>query len=875
MRRTYGIVLVLLICFHANGQQVFQLSGRVIDSAGAGLTPATVELTDGEDTLTTVTSTNGDFILPRVAFRPFKLHISMKGYVSYEHTIGLVSGKNLHLSPITLKPDFQELDPVVVSRQRAIIISGDTISYNTSAFPVQDGADIEEILRRLPGVEVDMDGDVYVHGKKLERVIVNGKEFFGGNVLLAIRNLPADITSKLQVIDDYGDQARLTGIKVGEPAKVLNIVLKNDKRDGGFGQVQAGAGSAGKYVSQVFANRFENDRQISGNFTAADNNPAGPDPNHSAAASYADQWGPKVSWGLSGATNNDNPHTQSRMSQQTYYPGDEINTNQSSETNTSIRSQGGSGIVTIKPNGHTTLRISPLFGNNTLLQQSQISSTILEQDSTYLKSTLSQAANRVRTSTRNVSTNVYFEKSVPESHKLFSVQGNIHYTGTGQFSDNILNSQVILDSQVTYTPTHYEITNKSPTVNLSLVSKYFFPLARQSFLDLGYNTQSSLSSTNIRTQSLDSVSQSLSIVDSLSSQTQYNTYFQELHGGYIGMFHSLSLWANVNGRQTSMVGTVGEKAQTISYHYLSLLPQIDATWKISQAKSLSFNYRTSNNLPSLQQINPIPDVTNPQALITGNSGLKPSSTKSIAAHYESSNLRPNQYSGIGIGFTYSVTENPIITSTSHPKDSTQVIQATTFINTGHISGIGANYEATMPSFLHHWLTILLKGNVSRGQSLTMTDGILYPTTNYSLTQELHLHLLIPDVTDVDFQGNYSVVRTVYVVASGLPGSFQSAFLAINVKQNFFKHWSFVGRLSQIYSDAGRGLTPTPAAMTGSIQRELFRHNKASITLSGFNLLNSMSGTSESLSAITKTQTQSSLVGRYFLLTFDIKLQKFH
>ncbi len=227
MKKACAILLLCLAFYVGYAQQGFQLVGMITDSAGHPLSRATVQLIDNRDTAAVLTGDDGKFGFSGVAGHRVRLLVTNAGYHAFSRGYSLAGSRTSYLlPPVALRTAYLDLDPVTVSRIRPVTIVEDTVSYHAAAFPVMDGSEVEDILKRLPGVEVNLEGNVIVRGRKLEKVLVNGKEFFGGDVLLAIRNLPADVVEKLQIIDDYGDKARLTGIKTGEPGKILNIVLK-------------------------------------------------------------------------------------------------------------------------------------------------------------------------------------------------------------------------------------------------------------------------------------------------------------------------------------------------------------------------------------------------------------------------------------------------------------------------------------------------------------------------------------------------------------------------------------------------------------------------------------------------------------------------
>ena len=177
-----------------------------------------------------------------------------------------------------------------------VILKEDTVQYDASAFKVREGDAVAEVIRKLPGVEVDKNGNITAQGEAVTKVRLNGKDYFGDDVAAAIQNLPADIIQNLQIIDDYGDQANITGLKTGTPQKILNINLQPDKKKGYFAKSNIGAGSESRYSGGIKANALNGDQQFS--FEADLNNTegrsAGTSENKSVKLNYRNNLGKKV-----------------------------------------------------------------------------------------------------------------------------------------------------------------------------------------------------------------------------------------------------------------------------------------------------------------------------------------------------------------------------------------------------------------------------------------------------------------------------------------------------------------------------------------------------------------------------------------------------
>jgi len=232
-------ILLLLVSFLINytvySQTVRDISGVVKDSTGTGIFAATIKYIAGGDTTFTRSNTEGEFIFSGVKSSTFLLSVTSLGYQALNKRFLYNDAETpIKLEPIILKFENRLLSEVVISGTPGVTIKEDTIIYRAADYALRENALAEDLLKKLPGVEVDKDGNVTAQGKAITKVRVNGKDFFGGDVKTATQQLPANILESAQIIDDYGDQANLTGIRNGDPEKILNFTIRPDKNKGYF-----------------------------------------------------------------------------------------------------------------------------------------------------------------------------------------------------------------------------------------------------------------------------------------------------------------------------------------------------------------------------------------------------------------------------------------------------------------------------------------------------------------------------------------------------------------------------------------------------------------------------------------------------------------
>ena len=266
------LLFVLSLCFIGDGLSSqtadYQLSGTVTDPDQQALPGATVVAMNPVDSTLlsfAISDGNGTFTLKRIALADIVLQITYVGYGSFQQLVSFTAEEpHLDLGEIWLSPENLFLEEVVVKGEHVpVLIKGDTIQYQADAFSVRADDNVERLLKQLPGVEVQRDGSIKAQGEDVKNVLVDGKPFFGNNPQVATRNLPADAVESVQVYDEASELEEFSGIDDGEEEKTINLVLKEDKKAGQFGEITAGYGTDGRYQGKASINRFSGQSQLS------------------------------------------------------------------------------------------------------------------------------------------------------------------------------------------------------------------------------------------------------------------------------------------------------------------------------------------------------------------------------------------------------------------------------------------------------------------------------------------------------------------------------------------------------------------------------------------------------------------------------------
>jgi hypothetical protein len=267
MKFFLSALLLLAFIFASQAQSKLTIRGTVRDTTDSPLDYTSVLLLSPKDSALvayTLTNKSGEYQFKNVDRQPLLIKATYMGYLPFQKELVLPQTDLLEVEEIQLMPILQELYEVVVKAAKApLMMRGDTLEYDASKFKVPPGATLEELLRKLPGIQIDKDGNIVAQGQQVQKVTVDGRRFFGGNTKMATQNLNAESISKLQLYDDKSEQSKLTGVEDGVKEKTLNVELKEEAKKGGFGKVSASGGTDERWTANGSFNKFDDANQFS------------------------------------------------------------------------------------------------------------------------------------------------------------------------------------------------------------------------------------------------------------------------------------------------------------------------------------------------------------------------------------------------------------------------------------------------------------------------------------------------------------------------------------------------------------------------------------------------------------------------------------
>lgn len=911
------------------------VSGAVQDTTGATIPGAVVKLFTGKDSLQTATDGNGGFLFRNVATSEFRITVQSIGYTPINRRfINDASLSSIKLPAIKMKTSSTLLNTVTVEGKGAVTVKEDTVEYRVKDFAVREGAPVEDVIKKLPGVDVDKDGNVTAQGKSVTKVRVNGKDFFGGDVKTATQNLPADVIESIQVVDDYGDQANLTGVKTGEPDKILNIVVRKDKNKGYFGQGTVGGGNDqiptskdGRYIGNVNANVFNNDQQISvignlnntnantftfsgagsgisnrgggggGNFGGGGGNGGGGggrgnairniglsansttvpvnglNDTKSIGLNYRDDYGKKVT--VYGSYSFSDRITNTNT--------DELqinNTNQGTSRNTSNENENNDNLnhrfnfnLEWRPDTMNFIKFSPTFSYNKNISTSLSSQNNVAPIGTNIF-TLNNINNTVSpTIFGNLLLNHKFNKK--GRNVSLNLSGNLNKNTQDQTADYNYTQQAgrVNPSQ------NIDVNNRSSNFNADF--SYLEPLGKKSFLELELEYNRNYTLNNRLTDTLTANGQ---FVYSNLLSNNFNYTFTTNRAGlnYRYIADKFNYTVGLGVQPSVLEGQSVTRNTSIRNTNFNYIPEVRFVYRFSRTQEFRFDYDGRSNQPSFNQLQPVADLSNAAFPVEGNPNLNPEFNNNLRMRYNRFDFKSGNLLLANVSFTQ--TQDKIVTNninlpriptgrdSIYPGGST----LTRYLNTNGFYTANAFFLYSKP-FAQRKYTISYNGFLTYNNNIGFINDLKNIGRNWAYTNGLKFRVNLVDIMDTELNGNYTVNRTNNSLNSPtiINTNVNTLNLGLAGKQYFFKDWTlgydYTKTINNGYSST---ITQNPNILNAYVERRFLKNNLATLRLSAFDLFKENVGITNIQNANQTTQSLTNRLSRYYLLTFTYRLQKF-
>lgn len=913
-----SLTLLLVLVAMVSSAQRFTIRGQATDTVKSGMPSATVMLLQQKDSsLVSFGSTDrqGNFELKNIARGDYQLKITFVGFSTTVRKIASTefSSPVLDLGRLTMEPVSKELEELVIKGEKApVTVKKDTIEFNAGSFKVKQNANVEDLLKKMPGIEVETDGSIRAQGEQVQRVMVDGREFFGRDPKLATRNLPADAIDKVQVFDKKSDQAVFTGIDDGQREKTINLELKEEKRNGAFGNMMAGAGTDDRFQARASINKFAKGEQLSflgmGNnvneqgFSMDDymnfsggsqqmmgggggggrmtiqvdgNSPSGVPlnfggrqngilTNYAGGLNTNQDFGTKTKLNASYFYNNLNQNISQVLNRINYLPNGSYDFNQSSkQVNQSDNHRGNlvldhaidsanslkfTAAATLTNSEQSIQSVSQTYNLNDALQNESIRDTYNKGKSSNLNSSLLYR-HRFAKKGRTISATLTAGISQTNSDGTLS--------STNEFFTSVPEKKVIEQTN----------TQKNENYSYGAQVSYTEPLGGRKYLEANYS---------IRTNRNDVIRD---VYDVNSGTPVYNdTLSNRYNSNYLYSRPGLNLRVNrqkfnftvgASYQNTRLKGDLTLRDTTIDRTFENILPVARFNYDFTSFKHLSFNYETNMQEPTIQQLQPVVDNADPLNLSSGNPNLRPGYAHQFRLSY--TQFDPASSIGFFAFLNSTYTTNAI--AYSQTVDPETLVRLTVPVNVDYNLRLSGNFNfgfpirkinsrfSVGPTYTYNRGITLINFQENRSDSRTYGGTVRY---DYTFKEVLTLGL----------SANLSQNKTEYSFSTTQNQQYLNETYSSDLNINFLKNYSFNTTYDFYhYRSQTTGFDQTIPILNLSVSRFLLKNNVGELKLAVVNALDKSMGVSQTATSNYLQQETMNNLGRYYMISFTYALNK--
>ena len=941
------------------------IKGRLVDATDttATLVEASVKLLKADKDSAFVAGTTADadgvWSLDGVGEGHYLVKFSYVGYADRTLKVAVgADGRDVDFGKIMLTPNTVLLKEAVVKGVKTpITVKEDTIEYNADSYKTQANAVVEDLLKRLPGVEVGSDGKITANGKEVKKILVDGKEFFSDDPTVASKNIPANMVNKLQVVDRKSDLARLTGVDDGDDETVINLTVKKGMNNGWFGTVNAGYGTDDRYAASLNANYFRNGNQLTviggGNNT---NNLGFTDGGASRFQRFggsrgittSQMAGINFSVGTNGSQGEDKEKL--RVGGDLMYSHSDRDTRQSTarqylfQDSTSYYNSASSA----RDKGHnlrgdfrmrwridslSTLEFRPNF------QLNFSKSTRADSSMTRAGNALQSPVNSSFSTYNNDGKSYEFGGELVFNHNFmshpgrsYSAQVRYNYSKVNEDGNTYTQNRYFLKSDSTETIDQIYSNDRRTNgisgrlswteplgniknarfLQLSYRGNYRYSTANKMVYDITRATDGSLSNStlggynnftllsvltdpNLRRaigqeygSNVLSDGQLLSTVLSLElgpeldrdlnerqSNDFANKYFdQALTVGFrqVRKQYNLNLGASVNSAMSSSEDRMNSARDIPSHWVWTVAPYARFRYRFTRTRSLSFDYRMRSSQPSLTQLQPVADVSNPLNIVVGNPDLKPTFTHRINLRFNDFNQQAQRsiMGMLGVNFA----QNSIISTVKY--DSTTGGRTTTYANVNGVWDAFGMGMLSLPfsanksfSFTSHLFTRFSQTvgynndayNRSQTFSINYSPGLAYRTDMFDLEIRPRYNF---QTTHNSVQTAVSNNRNIHTYGGQFNGTYSAPFgLVLSTDLSY-----------SATSGYSAGYDTKQWIWNGSIAYQFLKDKKASVMISVYDILGQRKNVNRNVTASYIEDAIYNSLGRYGMLTLTYRFTSF-
>ena len=939
MKRFWVIAVMLFAA--SVGMSAADVSGTLVSGTDQSpLSGASVRLMrdNADSTFVAATSAgrDGSFRLGGVARGKYLVSFSFLGYETLTRRVTMAD-KNIDMGRVTMTESSILLqETTVVGVKTEIVVKEDTIEYNADSYRTQPNAVVEDLLKRLPGVEVDSEGKITANGKEITKILVDGEEFFSDDPKVATKNLPVNIVDKLQVIDRKSDLARLTGVDDGEDETVINLTVKKGMKNGWFGNATAGYGTDDRYSGNFMVNYFKDKNQFSILGSANNTNEMGfTDRGASRFTRFGGRNGISTTQSI-GVNFAVGTEEKLRVGGDVFYSHSDRDSRNSSNRqylfpdSTSYYDEAGSS----RDRGHnisgnfrlkweidsfSTFEFRPRFSVSFSDSESADSSATRAGDAA--RSLVNRSlSNKLNDGTsyemsgrivfnhkfrshpgRSYSASLNYQFSdtkedgstytdntyflVPDENETInqiydnhqwsnSIQGRLTWTEplgnvkNARFLTFSYNGQYRFNNADKYVYDLVEATSAATTANSALMSMLRDPAFKQRVVE-EYGSLAWTNPTMLRQIVEDELQPELN--EEQSNRFRNNYFNQSLQVGFkqVRDNYNLDVGAMVNASMSSSEDLINPDRNIATRWVWNVAPYARIRFKMNKSRSLSFDYRARTTQPSLTQLQPVADVSNPLRIVVGNPDLAPTFTQRVNLRY--SDFDQDRQRSIMAMANVQFANNSIISTTDY--DSQTGGQVTTYENVNGVWSGNLMGMISMPFRNKSWYFSSM-GAVRYSNTVGYNNGLYNRSGSLSVNLSPGIRFNT-DAVQLELRPNYNVQithntvqsqndRTIHSYGGMFNGAYYTPFgLVLNTDLTYSG--------TQGYS---QGYDSDQWLWNVSLSYQFLKNKAATITAKVYDLLHQKQNISRTINASYIEDSEYNSVTRYVMLSFTYRFTTF-
>ena len=656
------LLMLLMILFSPMAfaqQSGVNVTGSVVEQGSdTPIEQATVRLLNVKDSAMVrgvVSARNGSFTLKNVKKGSYLLHITFIGYDPLYQPLQITGKKNpVNVGKLELSDGAIELgEAVVIGKAPEVTVRNDTVEYNADSYKVTEGSVLEDLLKKMPGVEVDSEGKITVNGKEVKKVMVDGKEFFSDDPKVASKNLPAKMIDKLQVLDKKSDMAQMTGFDDGEEETVINLTVKPGMKQGWFGNAYGGYGSKDRYEGNAMVNRFVNNDQIT--FMGGANNTnnmgfsdlastmfsgmgggggrrggfgagSGITSSGNAGLNFSKEFKPdKLTLGGNTRYSHSDNDARSKSDRQNILPGDSSSyDNSEAMSRTKSDNFGVDFRLEWKPDTMTQLIFRPSFSFSHSMNDNFSDATTLDNERDTVNT--NKSSNYSESNGYNLNASIDFSRKLNNKGRVFSA--TLSGGNSDSYSDGMNRSDIVyfnqtdaLKNSIIDQRSRYD--NKG--FNYRAYVSWVEPIGHNNFIQATYSISQRKQEAlkNVYNQDADGI---YNVLDSAYSQSYRNNFISQrasLSFKSQREKFNYTIGLNLDPSYSSSENFVGDTTLSkITRKVVNLSPMAQFNYMFDKRTNLRIMYNGRTSQPSMTQLQPVADISDPTNITIGNPDLK-------------------------------------------------------------------------------------------------------------------------------------------------------------------------------------------------------------------------------------------------------------